>query len=697
MNRTNSRSYMSILRPASAANTPIAPVLAALSLLVLFVLIWRNQAAYPLIFMDEWSYSSFARLQPLAQASVPSYLYLALFGLSSACGDAFLQCTRIGNALLVVAAVPFLYLTGRRYCSAPLAATLALLAVLAPFNSYTVYFMPEATYFFGFSVLSWAVLARHGQWPDLAVAALGGALLGALSLVKVHALFLTPALLAFIWYCGWRRTGWRALPLLLPASTVITVACLLAVKLTLGYLLAGPAGLSLLGSFYGGHANNSSGLAHLLPVLAAAWQSLQGHVLGLILMYAVPVAALLTLACSRQQRQAVPGAAKLSLYTVLMLGAALAMTVAYTGSIASAAPGEGERMHLRYYDFVFPLILLSSAGLLAVPDTRRAVRLAWAVPLALGLLLAQLWLPAHFHPSFIDGPELSLPMRWLGWLQLPLLAMWVWRPRQALLGFLLVLTPLTCVVGELQTRNILSRAEQPSPYDLAGRYAHQTLSPQQRASLSIAGAEVPGIYRAMFHVDQADVGMVRLQPGAPLELTQAPGDSDWLLVVGEHAIPPQLSVFGQGPGYTLLRLPARSKLLRSLNFNQPDRAILASASGLCDAEHWGSWTQGKQLDLQFTEALPQRLTIQLRGHAYGPNIGAPVVARVGNQERTFRFNAGDSEQDVTLQFDTDGQQRSLHLTIPHPTTPASVSQGNDSRALGLGLINLRIAERPASP
>jgi hypothetical protein len=28
-----------------------------------------------------------------------------------------------------------------------------------------------------------------------------------------------------------------------------------------------------------------------------------------------------------------------------MLGAALAMTVAYTGSIASAAAGEGERMH----------------------------------------------------------------------------------------------------------------------------------------------------------------------------------------------------------------------------------------------------------------------------------------------------------------------------------------------------------------
>lgn len=688
---------MSALRPTSPAPSHIAPLLTALALLVLFVLIWRNQAAYPLVFMDEWSYSSFARLQPLAEASVPSYLYLALFGLTNACGEAFLQCTRIGNAMLVVGAVPFFYLTGRRYCSAPLAAALSLLAVLAPFNSYTVYFMPEAMYFFGFSVFSWAVLALHEQRPDLLTAALGGALLGALSLIKVHALFLTPALLAFIWYCGWRRKGWRALLLLVPASSAIGISCLLAVKLALGYALAGKAGLSLLGSFYGGHASNSSGLAHLLPVLLAAWQSLRGHLLGLVLMYALPLAALLTLAFSPAQRRALPGGARLSLFTVLMLGAALAMTAAYTGSIASAAAGEGERLHLRYYDFVFPLILLSSAALLAAPDGRRSARLLVAVPLAAALLLAQLWLPAHFHPSFIDGPELSQPMRWVGWLHLPLLALWVIRPKLSLLGFLLVLTPINCVVGELQTRTILSRAEQASPYDLAGRYAHQTLTPAQRASLSVAGAEVPGLYRAMFHVDQRDVGMVRLQAGAPLDLTQAPGDSDWLLVVGEHALPEQLTVHGRGPGYTLLRLPARSRLLQTLEFKQPDRSILAASSGLGDAEHWGSWTLGETVRLQFAQPLPRRLTIQLRGHAYGPNVGAPVVARVGTQQQTFRLNASDSEQDVTLQFDTDGQQRTLQLNIPHPTTPQSQGQGNDPRALGLGLINLRIAERPATP
>jgi phosphoglycerol transferase len=156
-------------------------------------------------------------------------------------------------------------------------------------------------------------------------------------------------------------------------------------------------------------------------------------------------------------------------------------------------------------------------------------------------------------------------------------------------------------------------------------------------------------------------------------------------------------VQGSGPGYSLLRLPPRSKLLHTIEFKQPDRSVLAASSGLGDAEHWGSWTLGDTVQLDFAQPLPQRLTIQLRGHAYGPNAGATVIARVGTQQQNFRLNASDSEQDVTLQFDTDGQQRRLQLEHPHPTTPQSQGQGNDPRALGLGLINLRIAERPAAP
>lgn len=446
-------------------------VLLLLLPLVLGYLTLRNAGPYPMVFADEWSYSSYARLLPLAEAAVPSYLYLGLFRLSSSCGDQFLQCARIGNTLFLVAAAPFLYAIARRYCGAGVSAALALLALLAPFNSYTVYFMPEAMYFFGFAVLSWAML-KGAERPRLPWAAACGLLLGLLSLVKVHALFLAPAILLFVLYTWLRADGRRgALPGLLGAAVLL--AAMLLVKLGIGYLLAGRAGLSLLGSFYGGHAGNSAGLAHALATLAAAAHNLGGHALALAMLFGLPIAALLLHGLSPAQRAAARAASPLLVYTVLTLGAALAMTALYTGTIASAGPLEGVRLHLRYYDFTFPLLLISAAALLAAPQALAALplRLALAV-LAAGAVLASGWLATYFAPAFIDGPELQGLLRdrpphlslllsrwslltWLPLLQVPLLALWVWRPRLALLGFLFVLTPLSYYFNDSLTRTRL--------------------------------------------------------------------------------------------------------------------------------------------------------------------------------------------------------------------------------------------------
>ena len=190
---------------------------------------------------------------PLGEAIVPSYLYLWLFGASSACGSGFLDCVRIGNALLFVGAGPFIYLIGRRVTRPAVAAAVALLALLLPFNLYTALFMPEATYYFGFLVLSW--LARnHPSWSAARLGLASGAVLGLMSLVKVHALFLLPALCVYLACNAWmtreagkRRAAWMAGAL---AAAVLAAATTLLTKFAIGYLLAGAPALSLFGSFY---------------------------------------------------------------------------------------------------------------------------------------------------------------------------------------------------------------------------------------------------------------------------------------------------------------------------------------------------------------------------------------------------------------------------------------------------------------
>ncbi|MBU0455147.1 hypothetical protein, partial [Streptococcus oralis] len=139
----------------------------------------------------------------------------------------FLECARAGNLLLFAAGLPFVYLVARRFTTPPWAGLITLLAAAAPLNVYTMYFIPETTYWFGFCLLSWIVLTRTA-WRLVPLGLAAGIVLGAMSLVKVHALFLIPALGLYPLYASWLQGGatlqWLARGLgAALAATVVTV------------------------------------------------------------------------------------------------------------------------------------------------------------------------------------------------------------------------------------------------------------------------------------------------------------------------------------------------------------------------------------------------------------------------------------------------------------------------------------------
>ena len=274
---------------------------------VAWFLYHRNFGLQPTVFADEWYYSKMARLTPLAEAIVPSYLYLRIFGASKACGDGFLECVRAGNLAFFLAAAPFVYLVTRRFAGGLVAFAVTVFTTLAPFNVYTAYFMPESTYYFGFWVLSWVALARKG-WHPLAHALALGAILGAMSLLKVHALFLIPALCLFLVYASWHRAclapsfGWLLRGVAMAAAAGV---CTVLVKFGLGWLLAGDAGLSLLGPFYQGAVNSGGGSR--LALLNPAFINGRGHLMALTIVYGVPLAILVYELCTRALRAEMGG------------------------------------------------------------------------------------------------------------------------------------------------------------------------------------------------------------------------------------------------------------------------------------------------------------------------------------------------------------------------------------------------------
>lgn len=726
----------------STDNAPgkyLAPAAFALALVLVFlVLAVRNHGLYPLVFADEWSYSRAARLEPLAQSIVPSYLYLKLFGITNACGTGFLDCARLLNTLLFVAAAPFIYLCARRVTGKPAAALVALASLLAPINSHTAYFMPESTYFLGFWITSWLLLAWQGK-ADARLGLAAGVLLGLLALVKVHALFLLPAAGAFVLWRGWREGNWQRGLL----AAVLLGVTALAVKTALGYVLAGPAGLGLLGSFYGKHATNSSGsLAHLLAPLA---RSLYGHAMALGLLFALPMLAAAALLASPEARAnanagvsastqsqararphsgadasasgstqasiprelsgatrspAAPGAtAALLAYTALMLGAALFMTGAFTASIADGGPAEALRLHMRYYDFVFPLLLMVGAIVAEAAPAAWWKRLLLAAPCAFLLWWAQTKLP-FYKTGFVDSPELGALLnvaypddtRILVQLQWMAMACWVAWPLLGRMAFLCVVVPFATLAASTNIGQILGSAAMPNAYDKAGLYARQALDEAGRAGLAIAGDDLAGLSRAQFHADSPTSITIPLQPNDPLDATLLPVRRPYLLVVGPHALPPGVEVTARSADFALLKLGSAPRTLHRIAFADPLKdGILAGAIGLADKEPWGSWSNAKRVTLRFTQPLPQQLALFIIGRAFGPNAGKDFVLAVGGEERRFRLPA--TEQEIFIQLPTDGQQHELTIDVPAPTTPAEVGAGNDQRALGIALISLEIAQK----
>ncbi|MES3023399.1 MAG: hypothetical protein V4857_17685 [Pseudomonadota bacterium] len=688
------------LTPASRHLQPGAARAVALALFGAFLyLLLRNAGTFPMVLADEWYYSSAARLQPFERSRLPSYLYLALFSTTNSCGESFYECARVLNGLLFVGTAPLIYLIAKRVCSKRIAALLAAVCVLSPLNSYSAYFMPEVMYCFAFYVFAWGAL-RYRAAPPMLYALAAGAMLGVLSVIKVHAVFLLPALIGFMLYlCLARapRGRWLAAAF---AMGVLALCALAVVKLALGYAVAGEAGLTFLGRFYTAHAHsNRDAVGSLAALLPAALVSLKGHAMGLVLLMSMPIATLALLGVSAQARaEAGEELRALAVFTVLMLGAALGMTVLFTASIANGGPLEGIRLHMRYYNFLFPLLLVVAASALARPQLGIApARVALvALPLIGAVLYSALMLEPAYSLSFIDGPELFvMNMRrkvYAAWvvLLLLLLALWTFRRQLAAQLFVLAWLPLGTLVNEAGVQEVIGRSGA-SGEDKAGKVVRQYLGKADASRLLVAG-EGAGVTRAMFQIDHPDVGERFLAPGAPFLPAQAGKHHEWVLVLGKHAVADGRRAELQTADYALYRLRTVIHFVAPLS-----NSVLERVEGIADPEHWGAWSNGKRVVLTFAAPLPRRFTLALKAHAFGPNAGQDFILGIGGQ--TLPFRLAGSPGGVALALETDGSERVLTIEVPQPVSPLALGQGSDDRLLGLALQTIEVLqtfERPLS-
>jgi phosphoglycerol transferase len=127
-----------------------------------------------------------------------------------------------------------------------------------------------------------------------------GFVLGLLSLIKPHGLFLLPALFVYCVLTLWNRADgqyWH-----IARSTLSLIAATFATKLIGGFVLAGKNGFTLFGTFYKPYADTAQhrDIHYYWTLIKAAALNTSGHVLALCFVYAIPVAIFLHLLIQRK-------------------------------------------------------------------------------------------------------------------------------------------------------------------------------------------------------------------------------------------------------------------------------------------------------------------------------------------------------------------------------------------------------------
>lgn len=116
--------------------------------------------------------------------------------------------------------------------------------------------------------------------------------------------------------------------------------------------------------------------------------------------------------------------------------------------------------------------------------------------------------------------------------------------------------------------------------------------------------------------------------------------------------------------------------------------IISKTGGLSSAEAWGTWSLSKFVTLEFSIPLPEKFTVHLVAHAYGPNVGKEFMAHVGDNAIEFKLGALPEER--LLKFSNPKGSRTIIIDIPSPVSPKELGLGGDDRSLGIALTELRI-------
>ena len=558
----------------------VVPFIAAL------ISIGRVWPVLPAVMQDEYVYSMQARFTPFAEQLYPNYLFSWLYSGTSVCGPDFYSCGKALNVLFFFATLMFIFLIASRLLGITWAAMIATVAAFSPIHVYVSYFMPEAMYFAFISATIYLALiagAKHKLVWWLAT----GALLGLSALVKPHAIFTVPAFLIFSWIIAVRSDGGGIADGL--RASLGKLGTFAIVKFGGGVAFAGFTGLSIFGSQYESSLNqfvseNSqgrpdlmantivSGTAAGLTQVHAAKESgpnffevliphSLAHLALLLIVAGVPLLLSVSVIKDAFVKKHQVSAASQFLLLIGLLGLSFAAVVgAFEGVVTSLGDDHSARIITRYYEFLFPLLLVSAGvfGRFVEPNT--LVRLIQSGVLISALIFGSVYL-SGVNQSFADSILLS------GFLSSPAVIpimcaigmivalVWIFSSSSGSKLIVYVATPLALLIAGFTSQGFLLTqvGTKEAYFDIAGQKAKPLLSDVSGDKISIIGPIRYQNFTTKFWIDKPGIKDISLADGESID-AGALSDVDYVVLIGNAKLTGAAENLEQGEGYAIVKL-----------------------------------------------------------------------------------------------------------------------------------------------
>lgn len=657
----------------------------------------------PAILQDEWIYQVTSRLDiPWSQSpsyDFGNYLFNLVYSSTNLCGEAFFSCAKILNLFFLATFALALFAIAIRFMAFWWAFALLVAIYLSPVSIYASMYLPESIYFamLGLSLIPLVLRIKGG--PSTLWIWTGG-VLGLAALSKPHALFSVAAIGLFLIVFELNQKGkFKDLA----KSVVYYSGSFLLVRLGLGLAIAGPKALNLLGTYGAGNAvgefvtsagsaGGSGGetLVGAGPVAGAVGlfiPQISTHSLVMASLTGALLAVLILAAIESIRRRSSSPETSLAVLMLIWVGVMITVVALFTGWITGGGDDHTNRVLLRYYEFLVPVVSVAAFAYLFKGSEYRKAK-AWSRILAgaimfllttmsFGGLFSGLQIQIADAPSVAGLISQNDIWNLVGVGTAIGVVAIAFFPKPA--PYVVISTFVLSMVGMgWQTQNqYLDARGNSSEADVAGQFVRNYVADEEVGGVvTLSNSRFDGRVASFWM--EANNELQILPRGTAISVNDLPADTKWVLSLGLTSLDDFTGRRIQGDGFALYQIlkPADVEMV-----GEQSGLNLDSLENFSEPMGGLRWTLGNEAKVTLKNPYPTNATVRMTLSAMPELQGQDVEIQLGDSSLTLKIQEIFSVTEIELQFLNTQPSSTIEIRIPGAF---------GTKVMGLGIKDLRL-------